>query len=274
MSTSGPYHATFVLSTGRCGTQWLARLLKLAHSTAVVLHEPLLHDYWSRVLLGVKDPVSMGVRGKRVIDHAEYIEHVLEAGNYIECGWTAYGALPYFVERFQGRFKIIHLTRHPVDTACSLLSHRCYCDPPMRTGIMEKSLIQPADAGARLPHYRTQWGEMLPFERCLYFWAEIMTLAQELRSHAGVPWLTVQSESLFRGRDIGHVTRFALDCEYNEDRGNICISHYDHFRHTLPELPDLARTRMYPEVIALAGLLGYDALVYDAQRLARRFVER
>ena len=79
--------ATFILSSGRCGTQWLAKHLgEIYGDRAVVTHEPLRVDYLPRQMLGLDDPTA-GPSGPRLLEHAAAIERTLETKDYIECGW-------------------------------------------------------------------------------------------------------------------------------------------------------------------------------------------
>jgi hypothetical protein len=107
--------ATFVLSTGRCGTQWLSHVLaQLAGDAAVVTHEPLENDYAPRRMLGAGDPARLDEQTAEVIlDHVSFIETTLESRSYVECGHPVWSSLPYLIRRFPGRVSIVHLVRHP-----------------------------------------------------------------------------------------------------------------------------------------------------------------
>jgi len=98
-------------------------------------------------------------------------EEILKEKSYIECGWPAWGAIPYLIERFKGRIKIVHLIRNPIPVAYSWLSHGAFC-PPLIQGIpffKEKILASPYDEGSSFPGYRDKWKEMNPFEKSLFF---------------------------------------------------------------------------------------------------------
>lgn len=61
-------HATFVLSTGRCGTQWLAQALGAAMGNRIrVEHEPLHNDYAPRRMLGAGDPAALPPRAAECV---------------------------------------------------------------------------------------------------------------------------------------------------------------------------------------------------------------
>ncbi|MDH3602305.1 MAG: hypothetical protein OEU26_22050, partial [Candidatus Tectomicrobia bacterium] len=105
--------ATFFISTGRCGTQWLAfHLQQHMADTAVVEHEPLQHYAPSHQLQDSEEAAGDEVADTR--EHLERIEHILTQHDYIECGWPCWRALTYIQQRLQGRVRFVFLTRHPI----------------------------------------------------------------------------------------------------------------------------------------------------------------
>jgi hypothetical protein len=127
--------ALFVFSTGRCGTQWLARVLGRSGGERVqVTHEPLHSDYASRAMLGAGDPSRLDPGDAQpILEHVAHIEATLATGAYIECGHPSWSSLSYLLRRFAGRVRVLHLVRHPVPTAWSWVTHRAYC-PPLGRG--------------------------------------------------------------------------------------------------------------------------------------------
>src|SRR4051795_10208585 len=138
--------ALFVLSTGRCGTQWLASLFERGGGDrADVRHEPLGSDYAARQMLAAGDPARLGSElAGPILAHIEEIERVLETSSYIECGHPAWSTVPYLIRRFPGRIRIVHLVRHPIPTAWSWVTQLAYC-PPMAPHFPEKVLLSPFD---------------------------------------------------------------------------------------------------------------------------------
>ena len=51
--------AIFILSTGRCGTQWIASELGRAFPELHVAHEPLRNEYFPRRMLSAKTPLAL-----------------------------------------------------------------------------------------------------------------------------------------------------------------------------------------------------------------------
>lgn len=119
--------ATFFLSTGRCGTQWIAaNLLGASAENAVIEHEPLHDRYYPRLMRDSNDPEKTG-NSPEILSHCEKIEEILKEKSYIECGWPAWGAVPNLLKRFEGRINIVHFVRYPLPAACSWISHRAFC---------------------------------------------------------------------------------------------------------------------------------------------------
>ena len=120
--------ATFFLSTGRCGTQWIATSLADEYSDQIAVeHEPLHRRYEARNVLGHRDVTSSpSALPAAVLEHMDWIEGQLETRSYVECGYPNWSTIPHLAHRFRGRARVIHLTRHPVPTCSSWLTHRAF----------------------------------------------------------------------------------------------------------------------------------------------------
>jgi hypothetical protein len=260
--------ATFFLSSGRCGTQWLAKNLKEVYADiAVVEHEPILRKYLPKTLLGLRDP-ARSENAQIILDHTADIERHLEVKPYIECGWPCYGALRFFAQRFAGRIRIVHLTRHPIPTAGSMMTHNYYA----RTTILDTwALLEPTDRGVAFPEYTDRWQTMNRFERCLYFWAEINTLGLILERELRVPWLRVKYEDLFNADGLGRVLNF-LQLPRREAVYAARAQSQDRWHHfrTDEEL-DLTLIRQHPKIMAVAVMLGYKPLEADEAKIRERY---
>jgi SEC-C motif-containing protein len=262
--------ATFVLSTGRCGTQWLAKNLGEHYGDLLaVTHEPHLRDYLPRQLLGIADPAQWPTLA--LLDrHLATIEQHLATKSYIECGWPCYGPLPYFVKRLAGRVRVIHLVRHPVPTAASMVTHLCYHPRPDQ--LTEKALLTPTDAGVAMPEYAERWATMSRFEKCLYFWGEIALLGLRYERELGIPWLRARSEDMFAGAALDELLDF-IGVPRRDAIHAARSSHVDgYFMGTNVKLEaDYQSIRRHPRIAAIAQDLGYDALDFNPERLAARY---
>lgn len=265
--------ATFFLSTGRCGTQWLAANLQAAcGETAVVEHEPLHDRYYPRLMLASNDPEQTG-NAAEILAHCKKIEEILKQKSYVECGWPAWGVVPYLLRRFAGRIKIVHLVRHPVPVACSWVSHRAFC-PPLIPGMpyfKEKILASPFDEGTAFPQYRAIWEDMNPFEKSLFFWGEVNALGLRLEETGGVPWMRMRFEDLFKGVALQELMGFIGLAE----QGGVAMeleNAKDEFRYLCDSWWHPQDIQKYPEIVEVATRLGYDPQDFDEEKLRKRYL--
>lgn len=261
--------ALFVLSTGRCGTQWLAEALRgIAGDRALVAHEPLDNDYAPREILGAGRPEALDPDlAEPVLEHLEAVEATLRDRNYIECGHPLWSTLPYLLERFAGRVRVVHLVRHPVPVAISWLTMTAYI-PPLAPHLREKVLLSPFDDGVRFPAFRERWSSLTPYEKALYYWAEVNALGLDLEKSQDVPWLRVRFEDLFRVETMEAVASFAG----LEGPVTIPSDTVDDYRFLTRAWTDPRRIANHAEVVSVADQLGYDPMAFDENRLRLRYV--
>lgn len=238
---------------------------------AVVEHEPLHDRYYPRLMLASNDPELTG-NAAEILLHCEKIEEVLQKKPYVECGWPAWGAIPYLLKRFEGRIKIVHLVRHPIPVACSWVSHRAFC-PPAVPGLpyfKEKILASPFDEGTAFPQYRDVWEGMSPFEKSLFFWAEVNALGLRLEQTSEVPWLRIRFEDLFDGNVLPELTEFiGLDSAPNLVRAVDNIK--DEFRCICDFWWHPQDVQQHPAIMEVAARLGYEPLGFDERKLRERY---
>jgi hypothetical protein len=266
--------ATFVLSTGRCGTQWLAQAFAEAFGDRVrVEHEPLHHRYLPAVMLGAGDVSALSpTQARPILRHVEGILATLESRDYFEAGHPCWSSLPWLSRQLGGRIRIVHLVRHPVPTSVSWLSHGAYA-PPLLPHLAPKEPITPFAPGVSFPEYRDAWAALAPFERCLYYWAEVNAFGLRLEREGGRPWLRLRYEDLFAARSdpLAALLRFMALPEAvagSMPRGQ----QVDQFRYALPGLPAPEAIRRHPRFLALAEQLGYRDDDYAAADLRARFL--
>ena len=264
--------ATFVLSTGRCGTQWLAaKLAEVYGDLLAVEHEPLHGGYQPRRMLGLKTPLALDPEGSNAIqDHLARVEGLLEAKSYVECGHPCWSTLPYLLERFAGRIRVVHLSRHPIPTALSWLTHSAY-EPPFLPHLQEKVLLSPHDDGVMFPEYREPWATMSPFEKCLYYWAEVNAFGLDLEHRAGAPWLRLSFEELFTPAGIGRVLDF-LSLPARPSMLDARLDVVDQHRFKVASnFPDLAVLAHHPRFVEVATSLGYSVSWENIDQLKDRY---
>ncbi len=264
--------AAFILSTGRCGTQWIAKTLADAYSDHVAVdHEPLHNQYDARKALAsiaLASPLSS--LSAVVRQHMDSIEGRLETQSYIECGHPNWSTIPYLAERFRGRVRIIHLTRHPVPTCYSWLTHSAFQDP-LLPHLLEKTLLSPFDEGTRFQEYRRGWEALSPFEKCLFYWSEVNAFAIDLQSRQDAPWLRLRYEDLFHGEGLGRLLEF-LDLPHREGVFSQTGKVVDNYCYSLAAWQDWRIIRNHPRAMSIANELKYTLDEIDEITLYRRYL--
>ncbi len=269
MNSPNSHFACFFLSTGRCGTQWLAVNLQKAFGDRLcVEHEPIHNDYSPWQILGAQDPGGTD-NPQRVLAHLDHIERCLESKPYIECGHPCWAAVPYLAKRFEGRVRVVHLTRHPVPTACSWLTHSAYC-PPFLPHQQEKVLLSPFDVGVAFPQVQPRWEQMNPFDKCLYYWAEVNALGLRLEGEGHVPWLRLKYEDLFDGDGLEHLMSY-LGLPHSPTIVGARKALVDTHHFVTDAWWDVRAAERHTPVVEVARALGYDLLAVDYRALRRRY---
>jgi len=263
--------AVFVLSTGRCGTQWLAKFFQDHYEDHfVVTHEPLQGRLDPRKALGIKSlQENSSSSATKMREHLATITEHLKDHSYLECGHVGWSAIPHFVEALKGRVRVVHLVRHPVPTAYSWLSHGAY-EPPILPHLSEKVLLSPFDPGARHLSYQDRWESLKPYEKCLYYWLEVNALAMEMEEAQNSPWLRLRAEDLFGTDGLDQLLRFLdlpLQKRIHASRG----TPEDQFRYLIRSWDDWRLIESHAEVLSLSIKLGYHLEDVDEEALLRRF---
>lgn len=202
------HKATFFLSTGRCGTQWLATHLAAAcGDRAHVVHEPLPTEYKPRRMLAAAAGNSEIQPLPKAEAHVAQIARQLDERPYVECGHPCWSSLPWIAQRLADRLRIVHLVRSPGAMAKSWVSRGAHI-PPMLPHFPERELLSPFDEGSAFGEYRERWASMLPYEKCLIYWAEVNALGLRLEGRFPGAWLRLRYEDLFRGDGAARLLEF------------------------------------------------------------------
>jgi len=263
--------AAFILSTGRCGTQWLATALAEAYPDRLAVeHEPLHAGYEARKVLQHTAVANDAPQlPPEVVGHMEAIEARLATHTYIECGHPSWSTIPCLAERFRGHVKVIHLVRHPVPTSWSWLTLQAF-QPPLLPHIAPRTLLTPFDDGIRFVEYRARWQSLAPFEKCLYYWSEVNAFALALQPRLGAPWLRLRYEDLFHGDGLQRLLEFLqlppLESILHR-RGDVIDDNHS----VLADREDWRVIRDHPRAVAIAQQIGYDVDAVDEIALDRRY---
>src|SRR5262249_56593717 len=92
--------------------------------------------------------------------------------------------------------------------ALSWVTHSAYT-PPLAPHVAEKVLLSPFDEGVGFSAYRERWSALTPYEKALFYWAEVNAFGLRLERRAGVPWLRVRFEDLLCGDALPRLLHFA-----------------------------------------------------------------
>lgn len=270
--------ATFVLSTGRCGTQSLTKAISQSlNGRAVITHEPIRELYKPRLTLGSFNP-SKSLKLREAYTHFRQVVATVRNGTeYVETGWPAFTWFEQFHKELGELWRFVHLVRNPVHVAASFVTHGYY--QAQRTdGFPAFAFLQPSDAGVRHPEIASEWRKLSVFDKCLYQWLEINARATMLASRNITPAAVVRFEQLFSAQPV----RDALFDTLNWPRPAAAIAHFDafHFETTLPLKP--TSHMLWGKVKELAATLGYapelldesvEKLQYNKPRIAGRKFE-
>lgn len=261
------------LSTGRCGTQWLAENLgRLYSEDAVVRHEPLGARYVPRAHFRRYDQQEQG-HPAAVRDHLDWIEEVSREKLYIETGWPLFATLPIFFARFGDRVRIVHLVRHLVPTAVSHMVHQCYFDSPRRDEYTALATLDPSLPGTIQTDELPRWPTLSPFEKCLFWCTEVHLYARELRDRfPAAAFHRMRAEDLFAGDEPALRTLMDFLClPYQPSLAARSSERIDQWHHRTELEFDWREIFGHPMAVELSRSLGYDLDRIDQDALDHRY---
>ncbi|WP_299919731.1 hypothetical protein [uncultured Roseobacter sp.] len=191
----------FVLSTGRTSTQNITAIAARAHPGAIIEHEALGPNYFSRRVFRQprKFTAVLGANislQRKLID----IEDAIAAGkSYLEVGWPAFAWLPYLADRFAENFRFAHLVRNPFHVATSLTTHGLFV-PQVRNGrrFERIAMVHPEDPRVHYTEIAASGDKFSPFERNLFHWLELNQFMIEQHTRNGFTGV-FRFEDLYQG---------------------------------------------------------------------------
>lgn len=197
--------AYFVLSTGRCGTQWLAETLQLWSDNFVVRHEPL-HFQYRPDLNSPSAPLTHNT--ELLTSHLDFIRKQIAQGyTYIETGFPCWRHLDWFKQHLD-QVKVLHIHRAPLQSVSSLLKLNAFV-PPFLPHLPIKNLYLPADEQDLLQQHKALWPELNPAEKNLWYWAEVQHQALRYQQHwPQADWLSLSFSELFSAKSQQQLADF------------------------------------------------------------------
>jgi Sulfotransferase domain len=263
-------------SAGRCGTQWIAKALQAHYSDLVrAEHEPLTYRYAPRSLMRTGLSFAEHPNFLLLMSHLADISVGLGARSYVETGWPMIGALPLFDLVFgESAVAVVHLSRDPVTSACSMVTHNYYMRE-RSDGYASYAILRPDDPGVSDPRWAELWPTMDAFERCLFHWFEVNSYAREYTTGLGPDrrWVHVRYEDIFDPVDSSSLVRLLEFLGLPARQGFLAdiSAPFDLHRATTDGPIEVEKIHRHPQVLDLARELGHDVTDVDVPLLHRRY---
>ena len=274
-TSPGPALVLF-LSTGRCGTQWLATNLgDIYADAATVVHEPIGPAYRCREFFRAYDRLDDMAAVAEIAQHLDEVELVLRSRMYVETGWPLFSAIPLFERWFGSRLRVVHLTRHPVPTAISHMAHKTYGGSPRIDGYTQLAALDATCPGVFHPELGAQWHDLTPYEKTLFWWTEVHLYAEELQDrYPDLPLHRVRAEDVLRG-DEGALRGLCefMGLPFRPSLAARATRRVDAWHHRTETDYEWRRILDHPATVATARRLGYDFTTVDEHALAARYRE-
>lgn len=198
--------AYFVLSTGRCGTQWLTELLRQQLPQARVEHEPLHFQYRPDINSAT---LPLQFNAELILQHLQRIQQQLTTGQpYIETGFPCWRHLPWFRRQLSGPVKILHLHREPLSTVRSLLKLHAFV-PPLFDYLPLKNFYLPDACQDQFKMVQALWPTLQPAEKSLCYWLELQAYALQLQQDwPANDWLSLSFSELVSRSGLTKIQQF------------------------------------------------------------------
>jgi hypothetical protein len=261
-----------VLSTGRCGTQWLTETLReLYPDQLVVEHEPIGPLYSPRRFFRIYERPEAVLEVPEVRAHVEAVAALDKP--YAETGWPIFAALPLLASRLGPELRVIHLTRHPVPTALSHLSHNSYAGSAREDAYTRLATLGPRDPNVFQPEYADRWDELTPYEKCLFWVTEVGMFGLEFeRLFPQVPFVRIKSEQMLAGDEPTLRALVAqLDLDWDERWVERTGKRVDRWNHRTHLHVDPLLIERHPAALSTATQLGYAVAAVDLDALRARY---
>ena len=171
----------FIMSTGRCSTQFLARLLAKGDPDTLVVHEGAGPNFKpAQVFRNSSFEKTLAETHQLRKLFGQIDTQLASGGRFIETGWPAYGWGPYLQNRYGAEFGFVHLLRNPFATAASMTTHALLGDGD--DTLSKHCIIRPHIEAVLYPEFQADYAGFSYFERGLYHWLEVHSFLLE-QSH-------------------------------------------------------------------------------------------
>lgn len=261
-----------VLSSGRCGTQWLTETLRELHGDQLeVEHEPIGPLYSPRRFFRLYEEPEAVLEVDAVRAHLDRIASLDKP--YVETGWPLLGALPLLAHRLPDKLLVIHLTRHPVPSALSHLAHNSYAGSARDDAYTRLATLGPTDPRVFQTSYAARWKALSAYEKCLFWVTEVAAFGLEFEERfPAIPLIRVKSEQMLAG-DRPTLERLVacLGLDWDDRWVERTGTRVDRWNHRTDADVDPLAIRHHAFAMATAERLGYDPAAFDAAALRARY---
>ncbi|MFH5805528.1 hypothetical protein [Alienimonas sp. DA493] len=263
---------TVTVSTGRCGTTYLAETFELSFPDATIAHESLHPNvakpavYHRAYDARAFEPMLAEPGVRAVLNDWR---DASERAPVFEAGWTMSALVPGLRQEYGDQLRALIVHRHPVQVAASfaVMGHYSLNKSPAWA-------ITPFHDRVLYPQFADRWDGMSPFERSLYRWLEITAYGLELpKRFPDLSTLTVTADEIFRSPEtLDRIAEFAGLPARKEipqsPRKNV-------FRQNDVEVRPIGdeweRYDRHPEVVSLGRELGYDMSRDHLRDIVRKY---
>jgi len=264
---------TMVLSTGRCGTQWLTQTIADLYGDRVrVEHEPIGPLYSPRRFFRSYGEPAAVLAVPEVRAHVERVA-ARSGRQYVETGWPLFAALPLYASMFGSELRVVHLTRHPVPSALSHLAHSSYAGSPRDDAYTRLATLGPSDPRVFQPAYAARWDELTAYEKCLFWVTEVGMFGLEFEERfPSVPFLRIKSERMLDGdRETLRALVKHVGLDWDERWVERATERVDRWNHRTDIDVDPLAIERHPAALATAERLGYCGTDVDLEALRDRY---
>lgn len=126
-------------------------------------------------------------------------------------------------------------------------------------------------SGIRFTEYQDMWNKLNPYEKCLFYWAEVNQFGLDLEQQLTIPWLRLKYEDLFHGNGLEHLLDF-LNLPKRESLFEQKGQLVDQFRYLSPVWQDWKLIENHPRVMEIARQLGYGLEEIEETILRQRYL--
>ncbi len=243
----------FILSTGRCSTQFLARLLTKGDANTLVVHEGAGPNFKPAQVFRNTNFEKVLAETHQLQDLFGQIDTQLASGGrFIETGWPAYGWGPYLQKRYGDEFGFVHLLRNPFATAASMTTHALLGDGD--DTLSKHGIIRPHIKGVLYPGFQSDYAEFSYFERGLYHWLEVHSFLLD-QSHGSSFLGLFRFEDLYKA-DSAAIRDLWAKCGFDPDKFQE-LPAYDQFNARARRGYAMKNKKLLTLVWDLAQRLGY-----------------